>query len=283
MKNNNWRVHQENVRLLSFLSDKFQSLYSLRFMKRVVESNHCVVNGKVERFASRKLQKGDLVTLHDFSSMKTPKKPRILFEDDSLVCIDKPIQTISEPKEIEKYFPNHYLTHRLDKDTTGVLILAKSSFMKKRLEALFKERKIHKKYLAIVEGKVKNDQGKIQSFLSCRRRVNGLPIWGSSKKGAFALTLWKCFQKNEKASLLQVMPKTGRTHQIRVHFFESGHPLLGDYQYHRNFRCSIHVKRPLLHAESVSFIHPFNHENIKIKAPLPKDFQTVQRSLGLDP
>jgi len=83
-----------------------------------------MVNGKVERFASRKLLKGDLVKLFDFSSMKAIKKLKILYEDEHLTCIDKPTQMISEPKEIEKLLEHHYLTHRLDKDTTGVLILA---------------------------------------------------------------------------------------------------------------------------------------------------------------
>jgi 23S rRNA-/tRNA-specific pseudouridylate synthase len=282
MNAHRWQVtsRENGLRLVYFLQKRVSASLSARFWKRTVEKSLCKVNGFRERFGSKVLKTGDWVELE--ASWKSVMKEKeemdcpILLQDDMLTIVSKPAGIVSE----DKNFAPLLLTHRLDKDTSGLLILAKSTQAKDLVIGLFAKREIHKKYLAIVQGSVKNDQGVCKSLLARKRTFQGGAIWGSSHRGLEAVTEWQCLSRSENASLILCQPKTGRTHQIRVHMAELGHPILGDYQYGRKGLGSF-WKRQLLHAQQLEFTHPKDQSSIQLEAPLPDDFLEAQESLGL--
>lgn len=276
--------------LLAFLKSKFGTTYSARQLKRAIEENLCQVNGRTERFASYPLGSGDSVTIAIDNLSNTSKLPsfdldRILFEDDAILIYNKPPGTPSDNPELlstlQRDLPYLALAHRLDRDTTGALLFAKSPKVLKQIESAFKKRLINKQYLALVDGAPRQMSGTIDNFLGEKRRYQGQTLWGEVSKelGQHAITAWECLHKGKDASLVQCTPLTGRTHQIRVHLSGIGHPILGDFQYGRQFRCAFKPKRILLHAYAISFMHPVTGQEFNIQAPLPEDFRVAIEEL----
>lgn len=275
-----WKVPKEEsgIKLIAFLKGKLE--FSMREIKRGVENQLCQINGRTERFASSILGYGDTITFHEellnrLASRKTAFEPdRILFEDADLIIYNKPSGIACDPAGLEKVirqaFPHALLTHRLDRDTTGALILAKNTATYEAMIALFRKRTIHKEYLALVEGLPKGQEGIIKSYLGKVKAWHGQSLWGEVKGGLYAETAWRCEKKGKKTSLIRCFPKTGRTHQIRVHLSSIGLPLVGDGLY--NPQCGIPAARCLLHAAALRFIHPGKGKSIYVEAPLPDDF-----------
>jgi RluA family pseudouridine synthase len=181
------------------------------------------------------------------------------------------------------------LLHRLDKETSGVLLFAKDAEMAEMFFRLFNQRKVQKKYLALVDNCPKEDQGVIDNYIGTLGRYQGHAILGQVPKEApkkchpeHARTLWQCVKRGQSASLIACFPETGRTHQLRVHLSEMGHPILGDDTYCKKFTSSYRAIRVLLHAEQVSFLHPGTQELVVISSPIPQDFKKAQMDLGLD-
>lgn len=286
-----WIVTSEESgsKLLPFLAKQLEEKYSARFLKRLIEQNHCQINGRIERFASTLLGKDDHVCLHIeetlASSSHKVETQRILYEDEALLVYDKPAGINSDEKGILQLLKGYasplQLVHRLDRDTTGVLILAKQSKVFENLVSQFKQLQVHKHYRAIVDGIVDKPKGVIENYLGKKQAYAGQTIWGAvaASQGLYACTQWQRLKNGEKASLLVCIPKTGRTHQIRVHMAEMGHPILGDFQYGKKFQCPYHPPRYLLHAEEIQFHHPLTGELLNYTAPLPNDFMTAQQKL----
>lgn len=280
---------ESGSKLISFLSHHLGDSYSSRYLKKVIEGNCCQINGRVERFASTLLGTGDLVSLVvEPSFVSFPyrvESARILFEDEDLLVYDKPAGvSCDEGGMIALLKPSHpsiRLVHRLDRQTTGVLLLAKNAVAFDNLVKQFKQLLVHKSYLTLVDGIMTKSQGVVENYLGKKRTYAGQTIWGEVKPvhGLYARTEWKCLKKGKKASFVQCLPKTGRTHQIRVHLSEMGHPILGDYQYGKRFECPYKAKRYLLHAEEVEFVHPRTNVRMRLKAPLPDDFLMAQKEL----
>lgn len=262
--------------LLQFLKGHLDESISGREIKRAIEANLCQVNGKVERHASVKLKIGDKV---NFQERKTPSETQssILYEDDYLLIYNKPAGITSDKKGFSHLFPNYEVVHRLDKETTGAIILAKTSEAAEKIKDLFKNREVHKIYQVIVDGVPKEKKGVIESYIGRVKARGDYIMWGSVSpvEGREAITKWKLLNHGKSASLIQCEPITGRTHQIRVHMKDMGHPVLGDYRYQRQFRCPLLPNRLMLHACSVSFVHPFLKKKLVVEAPLPEDFQTT--------
>lgn len=273
-------------KLLAFLRDASEGKFSVKQLKRAIDSKSCLVNGKIERISTRLLQPGDRVEI-DLAFEKI-KAPQILYEDEHLVFINKPAGLISENKEVNGLLP-HYggkllLIHRLDKETSGLLMLAKTEEAKEKMVELFREKAVEKHYIAIVLGRVEKKKGKMESFLVKKGVRHGQAFWGSREDGRppeRAITLWECLTSGDKASLLLCVLVTGRTHQLRVHLSEMGNPILGDTLYGKSFPYLPDLKRQLLHATSVRFIHPYTQKEVEIKAPLPEDFLQAQKILKL--
>lgn len=286
-----WIVTSEEsgCKLLFFLSHRLEEKYSARFLKRLIEHNACQINGRTERFSSTLLGKGDHICLHieqDFQpSLHMVDSQRILYEDETLLVYNKPAGINSDKEGILQLLrtrtPTLELVHRLDRDTTGVLILAKQKVAFENLVNQFKQLQVHKRYQAIVDGIVNQSQGVIENYLGKKQAYAGQTLWGSvsSSHGLYACTEWQCLKKGNMASLLVCIPKTGRTHQIRVHMAEMGHPILGDFQYGKQFQCSYHPARYLLHAEEISFHHPLTGDILNLTAPPPDDFKIAQQKL----
>ncbi len=280
---------ESGSKLISFLSHHLGGTYSSRYLKRVIEGNCCQINGRVERFASTLLGTGDLISLIIEPSLAPSpnhvEQSRILFEDEDLLAYDKPAGvSCDEEGMIALLKPSHpsiRLIHRLDRQTTGVLLLAKHALAFDNLVKQFKQLLVHKSYLALVDGVLTKNQGVIENYLGKKRTYAGQAIWGEVKpvNGLYACTEWKCLKKGKKASFVQCFPKTGRTHQIRVHLSEMGHPILGDYQYGKQFECPYKAKRYLLHAEAIEFSHPRTNVRMHLRAPLPDDFVMAQKEL----
>jgi 23S rRNA-/tRNA-specific pseudouridylate synthase len=275
-----WQVpfHEAGSRLSHFLQKRVPAL-SLSRVKQALESNRCLINGTIERFASTKVRPGDQVSFLHYTPAAAPQSP-ILFEDETLLVCDKPAGLTSEPDGVPSLFPGYLLVHRLDRDTTGVLLFAKTAKMHQDVAALFKERKVRKEYLAIVDRIPKTRSGVIENSLGKKGWYEGQTIWGEVAKGAYAKTEWILDKGLKRASLLRCFPVTGRTHQIRVHLHSIGHPILGDAQYARTFACPYLPTRTLLHAQAIHFEHPMTKQPLSVTAPLPPDFKEALKVLS---
>lgn len=278
-------VAPRRQRLISFLQERVGERASARRIKRALESNLCRVNGRIERFASSEIDRGAVIELASRWDEKPQTKPQfsVLFEDSSILAVAKPVGwSCNEENARASFGSQAHLVHRLDKDTTGALLLAKNKEAKNALEKLFAEREMEKEYLALVDRQVSSKEGVQKSNLSKIGSFEGQTIWGSRSGGLFAETAWECLAHGTEASLMLCKPFTGRTHQIRVHMAEMGHPILIDRQYARSFRCPEFFQRPLLHAARLSFVHPFTNERLDLKAPLPEDFLSALKLLKID-
>jgi RluA family pseudouridine synthase len=272
---------ERGMRLLAFLREKKGEGTSVKSLKRAIESKLCTINGKVECFSSHILDAGDWVECKNDPLPKKLIAPEILYEDEDLLICNKPAGLISTNEAFLAALQrkNLELIHRLDKETSGVILLAKTQEMKKEMVALFSKKEVHKKYLALVAGSVASKEGKVENFLSKKHSYQGQSVFGASKEGEYALTHWRCVKKNSAASLLLCIPVTGRTHQIRVHLSEMGFPIIGDFQYGKEVVFPIVSKRHLLHALEISFIHPRTQKEIKVQVDPPEDFRTIQEKL----
>jgi RluA family pseudouridine synthase len=288
-----WRVpkKQAGMRLLQFLRENCPEAPSVKAIKRAIDGKLCTVNNRTEIFSSFTLEENDAIALSETAfeqaeELKARKLP-ILYEDRDLLIVNKPAGLVSDARSIKSCFPGakeHLeLVHRLDKETSGLLILAKTAEAKERMVALFKERAIRKLYLAIVDGIVAKEEGIIDNFLGKKHSYQGQTVYGSvdDKKGQRAITYWKCLKRGKSATVLCCEPYTGRTHQLRVHLSALGHPILGDIQYGKRFACHLKPQRNLLHAYTVAFKHPMTGKTIKAVAPIPADFKWALEQLKI--
>ena len=247
--------------LLAFLREKVQGAFSVKALKRAIDAKQCLVNGRVEFFSTHRMKEGDEVILK-VAVAKKELRLTILYEDDYLLICDKSPGITCDDKTFNAYLPDFEgcleLIHRLDKETSGVVLVAKKSSFKEKMIDLFSKKEVHKTYFAIVDGEIRQEKGEIENYLAKKHVYEGGVIYGptTKEKGKRAITLWKCLKKRREASLVQCEPITGRTHQIRVHLSGIGHPVLGDYQYGKRFLCKVKPPRHMLHASRLEFVHP---------------------------
>ena len=212
-------------------------------------------------------------------------KIKILYENAHILAIDKPAGVLVD--EILQKFPNYILAHRLDRETSGVLLLAKNKKMHEFLKQQFSGRTIKKIYNAIVLGEVKKERDVInkpigRSPKDFRRKLAGRGARGELRE---AITEYKVIKKFKNNSYLEIRPKTGRTHQIRVHMKYINHPVVGDKLYNpngiplpnlplRRGRRGGGTPRMMLHARSIEFQN-LSGKMIKVESPLPKEFSKM--------
>jgi len=285
-----WTVSSQpaGIKLLAFLMVQFNGRYSAKHLKRFIENNRCTVNGRTERFASAFLGNADKVTL----LLEEPRSPNslrvnrsaILYEDSDIFIYNKPSGINCDEagilKLLRSYDSNLQLMHRLDRETTGALILVKNDSTHLFFLDQFKKLQVKKTYRTIVDGVLRKSQGTISNLLAKKKTFAGQSIWGAVKTGGVqAITSWKLIKSAQETSLLRCYPKTGRTHQIRVHMAEMNHPILGDYQYGKHFNSSYRPSHYLLHAEKISFLHPKTRQLMSVEAKLSHDFSKAEQLL----
>ena len=166
------------------------------------------------------------------------------------------------------------IVHRLDKDTSGLLIVAKDENVHHRLSTMFSERTIKKTYIALAEGRFKEDKGEIKLPIG-RSRIDRKKMSVAIDNGRDAITAFKVEEEFRQAALLSVYPQTGRTHQIRVHLAYIGHPIIADQVYGSKLSSKIakkiNLKRQFLHAAKLVFTHPVTEKVMEFEDPLPSD------------
>ncbi|MCM8783733.1 MAG: RluA family pseudouridine synthase [Candidatus Omnitrophica bacterium] len=197
---------------------------------------------------------------------------RKIYEDRWLLIVNKPQGILTAPfnpqdkdsllqllnKEYEKpLFP----CHRLDKDTSGLVIFAKSKTIQKKIMGLFRSRKINKKYIGVVHGWIEKDNGTIKNYL----------FDGSDKK--IAITNYRIILRKPEYTILEIEPFTGRKNQIRLHFKQIGHPIVGERKFVFARDYDLRTKKLLLHAVELKFPHPINGKELKLSSPIPEEIK----------
>ncbi len=238
----------------------------------------------------------------------------VLYEDQDLLIVDKPTGMVvhegagnsaetvlltdwiktSRPEIVSAFAnqpPEPYfrpgIVHRLDKETSGLLVVAKRPAIKAALQDLFKARAVSKEYRALVYGQPNPEEGSIETFIARNPHHRREMAVSFMAKGKLALTEYKMLKIYHKEPaqlcLLAVTLHSGRMHQIRVHLKYKGWPIIGDQTYStkpsRRISKALGLARQFLHAERLAFIHPENHQQIEIISPLPADLQSVLNSL----
>jgi 23S rRNA pseudouridine1911/1915/1917 synthase len=301
----------EGMRLDQFLSQTDLGL-SRSLAKRLIEEGTILLNQKPAK-PSAHLKTGDLIsgTLPEPEPLSIEPEPlplTILYEDPSIIVIDKSPGMVVHPAvgnlsgTLVNALVYHCkdlagingvlrpgIVHRLDKDTSGVIVVAKDDEAYHHLIRQFKDRAVEKVYLAIACGPFNRDEGIIDSVIgrhpSERKRMST-----TTRKGRPAVTRWKVVERFHGFTFLEIFPHTGRTHQIRVHFSSIGHPLLGDPLYGRKGRpgtihdtvlkgCVERLGRQALHAHRLAFTHPRTGERVEFVSPLPEDMQEALECL----
>lgn len=294
---------QIGQRLDIFLA-QVEPTISRSHVKHVIEEGDVLVNGK-EPKVSQKLKEGDVIILTQRPPIEATALPQdmplnIVYEDEAIIVINKPAGLVVHPAPGNPdetlvnalLFHCHDLSgiggvlrpgivHRLDKDTSGLIVAAKSDDAHRQLSAQFEKHDVHKKYLALVWGDIKGNSGEI--VLPVGRHTNNRKKMSTkSKRGKDALTLWKVRERYGVATLLEVEIKTGRTHQIRVHLSDRGYPVIGDQVYGNSAKINTvkdsllkakikEFNRQALHAAQLSFIHPQKDERVVFTADMPQD------------
>ncbi len=204
----------------------------------------------------------------------------VVYENKDLLVVNKPAGILVHPAKNEKntlidYFSNARLVHRLDKDTSGLLLLAKNEKTYNWLKDKFKNRKVTKKYLALVQGVPKQKTGIISKSISRSKKRGRIQTTAPIGKRRTAITRYKVLKNYAKYSLLEVSPKTGRTHQIRVHLASIGHPIVGDEKYKfKRQTCPPELDRQFLHASYLKFKTP-DGNTIELESKLPETLAKI--------
>ena len=276
------KKHKDKT-ILIFLKEKLN--LSNKEIKYLLDKGILKLNGKIERFSSVKLKVHDELKLlskyQKYLKKEESFKIHVIYEDEHILAIDKPINFVCTDENIHRFFPKeHTLIHRLDKDTSGVLLIAKNFEAKEKIIPLFLEKKIEKEYLAIVDGEVSFNEKKIENFLIKDKIIDGQTIYTQGNNGKYALSYFYKLASKKDFSLILANPITGRTHQLRVHLKKLNHPILGDFLYSKKFKFQGFVERLMLHSYKLSFFNPFTEEDLIIKSEIPilftKYFDDIQ-------
>ncbi len=280
----------DGLRVEQFLKRRGYSGQNLAEIKRMPES--ILVNG-VHCYMRRQLASGDSLTVRICETECSRKIPPvhlpldIVYEDEDLIVINKPAGMPIHPslnhytnsmanalawyyQEQKKPFIFRCL-NRLDRDTSGLTVVAKHLVSASILSDMVRRRQIHREYLAIVRGQVTPQYGTINAPLA-RKPGTIIERTVDFEHGETAVTHYKVMEEKNGHSLVSLRLETGRTHQIRIHMKYLGFPLIGDYLYNPDME---NIERQALHSHRLAFIHPITEEEMTFHAPLPKDMQAV--------
>ena len=286
-------LEEEEERIDKWICNTLESI-SRSYVQKLIKENLVYVNDKPQK-ASYRLKAEDEIRflIPDAANPQIPAENiplSILYEDDDILIVNKPKGMVVHPA------PGHYsgtlvnavmfhckdnlsgiggvmrpgIVHRIDKDTTGSLVICKNDMSHQHIAAQLKEHSITRKYRAIVHGVIKEEEGCIDAPIG-RDSKDRKKMAINEQNGKTAVTHYKVLGTCKDYSYLECQLETGRTHQIRVHMSSIGHPLLGDMVYGGR-KSNFHLEGQTLHAMTIGLIHPSNGEYLEVEAPLPEYF-----------
>ena len=310
--------NNQNKRVDVFLS-KYEKKISRTKIKNLIEKGYLEINNLKVLEPSKNINIKDKIKLEVPELKKLEIKPYkykldIIYEDNDVMVINKPAGLVVHPgagnfdntlvNALINYDKKNLssingelrpgIVHRLDKDTSGVIIVAKNNFAHTHLSNQFNEHSIDRKYIALVWGKLRPQKGEIKTFIT-RSSKNRQLMDVSQTKGKLAITNYKTIEIYENSrvptlSLVEYKLKTGRTHQIRVHMKFKGNPILGDKSYKKKLKklkdvdpelneIIKKIDRQCLHAKSLGFLHPTKNQRLFFESKLPNDLHKIVKKL----
>lgn len=287
------KYNVEEIDRLDKVLSKLEINLSREAIQRMIKNGEVLVNGKLQK-PSYKTAVGDIITVEEEIPQEIELKPQempldIIYEDDDILIINKEKGIVVHPGNGNpdgtlvnavmakckgslsgiggKIRPG--IVHRIDKDTSGLIIIAKNDKSHINLSNQIQNRQVKKTYIALARGVIKENEATINMPIG--RSTKDRKKMAVTKTGKEAITHFKVLKKYEGYTLLEVKIETGRTHQIRVHLSEIGYPIVGDEVY-SNGKNPFNVKGQMLHAAKLTFRHPTTNKELTFEAPLPKYF-----------
>ena len=287
VKEHTYRVESDGILLdflLATLKDKSRTT-----IKSYLSHRQVAINDMPTSQFNAPLHRGDRVTINFTTGYKIfrHRRLRIIFEDEFLIVVDKGYGLLSMATKNEKtetayrivsdYVKTNdpeghiFIVHRLDRDTSGVMIFAKRQRIQELLQRNWNDAVIERKYMAVVEGCVEPQEGEVKSYL---KENAAMQVYSTQnpEEGQLAITRYKTVAGNGRFSLLEVQLETGRKNQIRVHMHDLGHPIIGDRKY--GSECNP-IGRVALHAASLRFKHPITGQMLHFESNLPEKFEYI--------
>ncbi len=308
--------NKSKERLDIFLTREISEI-SRSQIQKMIKDGLVAINGKIVK-PNYQIHPGDQIELQLPKPQKSIHEPEnipldILYEDENLIIINKPAGMVVHPAcgnyqgtlvNALLYHSKNLSTlntaerpgivHRLDKNTSGLLVVAKDDFTHRHLSDQFANRTMEREYRALVWGHPKADKGEIRTFLARNPNDRTRMYVPKDETGKLAITHYEIMEKFRLFSLLRLNLKTGRTHQIRVHLYHIGHPVLGDNVYEGRLKQTIHLNQAdrqfaisllkimphqALHALTLGFLHPVKNEFMRFQSELPPQFSAVLNEL----
>ena len=292
-------VNESGKRLDAYISSQDEEI-TRTSAQRLIEQGNILVNGKKQK-VSYKVANGDIITIEEVKPQEIELKAQeipieIIYEDTDIIVVNKPKGMVVHPangnpdgtlvnaimaicKDSLSGIGGEIrpgIVHRLDKDTSGLLIVAKNDKAHVNMSEQIKNHEVKKTYIALVRGCIKENEATIDMPIG--RSNSDRKKMAVNKNGKNAVTHIKVLKRYDKYTLLEINIETGRTHQIRVHLSHIGLPVIGDYIY-SNGKNEFGVVGQCLHAKELEFKHPISGDHMKLQAPLPKYFENILKNL----
>jgi len=304
----------EDRRIDRYLASRLPD-YSRTFLQKLVKEGAVLVNGRTVK-SSYDIQKGDFISVRVPVLEESKIVPEdipidIVYEDDYLMLINKPYDMVVHPAgrhhcgTVVNALAFHCqnlsqvngplkagIVHRLDRDTSGIMLTIKSDAVHSQIAMQFEKRSVKKEYLAVVEGELMLDSDEI-SLPIARHIIDSQKMAVRHDIGKEAVSIYEVIERFRGYTLVKVMPKTGRTHQIRVHMRAIGHPVVADFMYSSQESCYLSdllqkkreegelpiIDRQALHAHRIEFFHPIHNKKMEFEVDMPEDISALVKTL----
>ena len=304
----------EDRRIDRYLASRLPD-YSRTFLQKLVKEGAVLVNGRTVK-SSYDIQKGDFISVRVPVLEESKIVPEdipidIVYEDDYLMLINKPYDMVVHPAgrhhcgTVVNALAFHCqnlsqvngplkagIVHRLDRDTSGIMLTIKSDAVHSQIAMQFEKRSVKKEYLAVVEGELMLDSDEI-SLPIARHIIDSQKMAVRHDIGKEAVSIYEVIERFRGYTLVKIMPKTGRTHQIRVHMRAIGHPVVADFMYSSQESCYLSdllqkereegelpiIDRQALHAHRIEFFHPIHNKKMEFEVDMPDDISALVKTL----